>query len=492
MSFTSALFLLLFLPACFLICYFSDEKYRNGILLAASVVFYFWCGLGYLILIFLSSVAAYVVGVLIEKATSIRWKRAFLLLGITYSIGCLFYYKYLTYFINLIIRLPFLEEHISAAAPSAALPLGISFYTFSVLSYILDVYWEKCEAQHRLTYLCLYVMFFPKVVQGPIVRYGDFEKQLHGRRIDREMIDHGWTRFIIGMFKKTVIADQLTGIVSYSFEGIAEIGTIPAWIGILGYLLQLYYDFSGYSDMAVGLGEMFGFSLPENFDHPYMSETVSEYWRRWHISLGEWFRDYLYMPLYRSFLGNRLLKKSRYFLLYVDLLALSITWLLTGIWHGSGGNFVLYGLWYFLFIAMERISDDIRKRIRKKKKLPKSKKRLPEKILTRLAAAFAVIVGQVLFRSADRATAMQYLKCMFLWNTKDGWIFLTRLTNSTILAFVLGMIFIFPVRHLLEQKAADRNIVTQISHRVILLGVFFLSFAYCVSAGYSAFLYQVF
>ena len=492
MSFTSVIFLMCFLPVCFLLCFFC-RKQANEILFIASLFFYFWCGIKFLILLVISSTIAFLIGILLEKSTSNGTKKWLAVCGVGYELGVLFFYKYFMDCIGLVLGI----FHSSAkdtvfANISIALPLGISFYTFSALSYILDVYWEKCEAQHNILHLYLYMMFFPKVVQGPIMRYSDFEKQLSDREMNLQKVDHGLQRFVRGMFKKAVIADQLTGLVAYSFEGITDVGTIPAWLGILGYLLQLYYDFSGYSDMAIGLGEMFGFSLPENFDHPYMAQTVAEYWRRWHISLGEWFRDYLYMPLYRSFLGNRLWKNMKNNALYADLSALVITWVFTGVWHGSGFLFIIYGLWYFAFIALERISNYVRKKIRKKKKLAKKPQSTLEKVCNHIVTFFAVVVGQVLFRSSGEFVAGQYLQKMFLWNSKDGWVFLTELTNSTVLALILGVVFVFPVWQRMQTKLVDRNACTQVLYRCLILVLFFISFAYSVSAGFSPFLYQVF
>lgn len=496
MSFTSVIFLMFFLPVCVLaslICNQFSRKNTNIVLLAASVFFYFWCGTRFLALLLLSSAAAYITGRLLEKTASQTVRKWVAICGAGYELGVLFYYKYFMDCIHAVFAVLSIPDSDTVFSEiSIALPLGISFYTFSALSYILDVYWEKCRAQKNFLYLCLYMMFFPKVVQGPIMRYTDFEKQLFCREINMVKIDRGLQRFVRGMFKKVIIADQLTGLVSYAFDGIEKIGTIPAWLGILGYLLQLYYDFSGYSDMAAGLGEIFGFELPENFRHPYLSQTVAEYWRRWHISLGEWFRDYLYMPLYRSFLENKLLKKTKHAALYVDLSALAITWVFTGIWHGSGLNFLCYGLWYFCFLALERVSDYARKKIRKKKKLPKKPKSLKEKAASHIVTAFAVVVGQVIFRSPDLSAAGMYLGRMFSWNTLDGWVFLTALTNSTVAALLLGILFCFPLREAVETKIVNRNGCMRVLYRCIVFALFFISFAYVASTGYSPFLYQVF
>lgn len=493
MSFTSAIFIIIFFPICILSYFISDVKYRNILLFILSCFFYAWCGLKFFLLLLISSTITYGLGLLIEKNVNEKIKKIFITLGITYSIGILFYYKYFFTILGELNLTPFFTNSgFLDNFSSPALPLGISFYVFSILSYLLDVYWQKCKAQKNIIYLYLYVLFFPKIVQGPIMRYGDFEPQLFKREMSFSSIDVGLQRFIIGMFKKVVIADQLSKIISYSFDHVDSVGTISSWLGIVAYLIQLYYDFSGYSDMAIGLGLMFGFKLPENFSYPYVSGTVAEYWRRWHISLGEWFRDYCYMPLYRAFIKNKRLKKCKNLTLYVDLLALILTWLLTGIWHGSGLKYILYGFWWFVFIAIERIIEYHKKKNRKKNKIKNKKESISEIIFHYSFTIIAVVFGQVIFRAADLSIASAYVKNMLYWNTKDGWLFLLQLTNSTLFAIVVGIIFSFPVFSVLKQKVIERNIITQIVYRIILAGIFFISFAYAISAGYSPFLYQVF
>lgn len=492
MSFTSSIFLIIFLPICFFFFVLSNEKYRNPILLIASVVFYFWCGLHFLILLLISAAIAYIIGRAIERSSSVAVKKTILIVGIVYGVGNLFYYKYFYDLISFLIQIPsFASLGNIFQHGSVLLPLGISFYTFSILSYILDVYWEKCAAQHNIIDLFLYVMFFPRVIQGPIMRYSDFEQQLKTPEVSIKKMDAGLQRFVIGMFKKLIIADQLIDLVNYSFSGIASVGTIPAWLSIIAYLFQLYFDFSGYSDMAFGMGLMFGFKIPENFDHPYMSETVSEYWRRWHITLGAWFRDYLYMPLYRFFLEKRLFS-GKHRMLYIDLAALFITWILDGIWHGSGFKFFVYGLWWVAFMFIERISDYHKKLIRKRKKLPKKPESLPEKIGKHIMTIFAIFLGQIIFRADSLATAIEYIKRMFVWNTQDGWLFLAKLNNSTVLALALGFIFIFPVWAFIKKHVFERNMAMQVVYRGVLVFVFLVSFLYSVGAGYAPFLYQVF
>ena len=453
--------------------------------------FFCWCGVKFLLLLLFSATVAYFLGrIIYNRSNNSRLRTIALVVGILYSLGALFYFKYFFGLMDTVLAVFGLEGTtltLNLSAP--ALPLGISFYTFSILSYLLDVYWEKCAAQKNIFNIWLYVMFFPKVVQGPIMRYSDFELQLYGRVINITTVDQGFQRFIIGMFKKIFIANQLTSLVSYSFDNIHGVGTVPAWLGIIAYLLQLYYDFSGYSDMAVGLGIMFGFKLPENFDHPYMSSSVAEYWRRWHISLGAWFRDYLYMPLYRICLCWKFSKRIP---MFADLFALGITWLLTGIWHGSGLNFVVYGLWYFLFIAIERVRNYRRKKILRQKGLKKLSESLGVKVIKHVVTLFAVLIGQVLFRASDLGTAAAYISKMFRFDTTDGWVFITELSNSVLLVLLLGLIFCFPVSKVLRDRVIAKYAATEILYRLILFGMFFIAFIYMISADFQPFLYEIF
>lgn len=480
MSFTSVVFLIIFFPI-FIMGYFLKKEYRNVFLCILSVLFYLWCGLKFLILMLLSATCAYIFGLLIEKAKSVLFKRSILTLAVLLHVGVLFFYKYL---------FDLFPDLLNMESP--ALPMGISFYTFSILSYILDVYWEKCKAQRNLLNVWFYVLFFPKVIQGPIMRYSDFEAQLYDRNTDIDTLNAGFERFIKGMAKKVFIADRIQPVVAYSFQSIGEVGTIPAWIGLLAYLIQLYYDFSGYSDMAIGLGKMMGFTLPENFDHPYLSGSVGEYWRRWHISLGEWFRDYIYTPVLRILLEKKLFIKSKNQMMICDLMALLAVWVLTGIWHGSGVKFFAWGMWYFAFIAIERIRDNYRKKRRKLKKI-KGKKNTPlQNAADRLLAIIAVVFGQVIFRADSLAGAVEYWKRMLIWDKRDGFLFVSLFDHYTIFIMIIGVIFFFPVYEKVKEKLIKDRTIGVLLYRIGLLCFALIAFYFAISAGYSAFLYEVF
>lgn len=493
MIFTSAVFLIMFLPVCIIANYFMAERYRNTFLCIMSFLFYFWCGLGFLILLFISATLVYVFGHMIDRAEG-RKRKAWLIIGIVFHLGVLFYYKYASDALGTGLQwlTAMTGQDFPISAHSLALPLGISFYTFSALSYLLDIYWEKCHAQSDIMNVYLYMLFFPKVVQGPIMRYLDFKDQLKGRRVDLDGLNAGFERFIKGMVKKVMIADRLQPLVAYSFEHIGKVGTIPAWIGAMAYLFQLYYDFSGYSDMAIGLGYMVGFRLPKNFDHPYMAAGASEYWRRWHITLGQWFKDYVYMPCFRSILGRKWIRKFRQPMIVCDITALLVVWCLTGIWHGSGLKFLLWGLWWFVFIAFERLRDARRKKTRKLKNLPLKKNTMLQNIGDRIVSIIAFVFGQVLFRADSIQIALAYFKRMIVWDHRDGILFLHQFNNYTVFILAAGLLFCFPVYDKVKRLLFEKNRVLQSLYRLGLLAAFFVAFTYLISAGYSSFLYEVF
>ena len=476
------------------------DKYRNVFLCLASLAFYAWCGIRFLILMLIMSGVDYGIGLVLEERKVQKYKKIFLLLGLIVNIGVLVYYKYLFDIMRTVS--PWIAarvgHEIGFMESSPALPLGISFYTFSLLSYLLDVYWGICAAQKNYLNIWLYVAFFPKVVQGPIMRYADFEGQLHDRTVDLAALNDGLERFIKGMFKKVMIADQLSSLVSYSFSNIGGVGTIPAWISIICYILQLYYDFSGYSDMAVGLARMVGFTIPENFDHPYMSSSVAEYWRRWHISLGAWFRDYVYTPIIRSLTGKKWTKKLKKPFLVCDAMALVVTWTLTGIWHGSGLQFLIYGLWFCLSIVLERLRDDRRKKMKKQGKLKTLKRTGWRKAVDHIVTMLAVVIGMVFFRADSLGTALRYIKKMLVWNTVDGILMLQQYSNYLAVFLIIALIFVFPVYGKIKAKVREIvagtkwALVVRVCYKLGLAAAFLVSFSYAVSNGYASFLYEVF
>ncbi|MDO4889070.1 MAG: MBOAT family O-acyltransferase, partial [Candidatus Saccharibacteria bacterium] len=347
MLFNSMVFLWIFLPVL-LVLYFLTKRFfpaaRNYVLLVFSLLFYAWGEPKYIILMLVSILVNYVFGILVDKAPKKGKKRKVLLvLDILFNVGLLGYFKYFNFFTDNVNKI-FGEGTITME--DVMLPIGISFYTFQIMSYVIDLYRGEIKVQKNLPKLALYISFFPQLVAGPIVKYKDIDKALDSRKETLEGFSYGAKRFIYGLSKKVLIADVMASVADTVFNGgggVTGLTQPVAWLGAVCYALQIFFDFSGYSDMAIGLGSMFGFKFMENFNLPYISGSITEFWRRWHISLSTWFKEYVYIPLG----GNRKGRKRTY-------LNLWIVFLLTGIWHGAAWNFVVWGLFHGLFIFIER------------------------------------------------------------------------------------------------------------------------------------------
>ena len=341
MVFSSLLFLFFFLPLVLIIYYISPKNIRLAILFIASLIFYAWGEPVYIILIIFSTLVDYCIGFLIYKFSNSKFKKIFLLIvSVTINLSLLGFFKYSNFLINIInyiFKTNFNMLDIS-------LPIGISFYTFQTLSYTIDIFRNKIKPQKNIIAFGAYVSLFPQLIAGPIVTYESVENDINNK--NRENIlkfNEGVCRFIEGLSKKIILANNL----GYLFEtlkssDLTTMSTMTSWLCILSYFFQIYFDFSGYSDMAIGLGKMFGFNFNENFNYPYISRSISEFWRRWHISLGSWFKNYLYIPLG----GNKVKFK------YLNLL---IVWIFTGLWHGANLNFLLWGLYFFIIIMIEKL-----------------------------------------------------------------------------------------------------------------------------------------
>lgn len=345
MLFSSMLFLWLFLPVVFVSYYLIKKEYRNVLLLISSIIFYAWGGVSYTLIMFSSIIINYIFALLIDKAIeedNELKKKIYLSLCIVINLSILAYFKYTDFAISIINSISKKEV---IQLKNIILPIGISFYTFQALSYVIDVYREHNKAQKNIINLALYISFFPQLIAGPIVKYHDIDTQITERTENLENISYGIKRFIYGLSKKVILANMFAlSCDEILKQPIGDIGTALAWLAAVLYTLQIYYDFSGYSDMAIGLGHMFGFKFLENFNYPYISKSVQEFWRRWHISLSTWFKEYLYIPLG----GNR---KGKYFT-YLNLL---IVFFATGLWHGASFNFILWGLWHGFFLIIERV-----------------------------------------------------------------------------------------------------------------------------------------
>jgi alginate O-acetyltransferase complex protein AlgI len=348
MVFSSTVFLFLFLPAVIAAHFIAPVRWRNAILVAASLLFYGWGEPGFLPVVALSVALNFCFAQLIERAAGQGRRRGILILAATLNIGLLVVFKYAGFLADSANSL----EHWLApraaplpALPAIALPLGISFFTFHALSYLIDIYRREAPAQRSLSLLALYVLFFPQLVAGPIVRYHEIADQLPSRQVALADFSAGVERFIVGLAKKMLIAN-IVGEVADAIlnQPASDLTARVAWLGIVAYALQIYFDFSGYSDMAVGLARLFGFRFPENFDYPYSARSITEFWRRWHMSLSRWFRDYLYIPLG----GNRVSPLR----VYRNLI---VVFLICGLWHGASWNFVIWGLFHGAFLALERM-----------------------------------------------------------------------------------------------------------------------------------------
>ena len=383
MLFSSVPFLFYFLPCVLLVYFIVPGKLKNSVLLLASLVFYGWGEPRYLPVMAVSILQGYVFGLLIERFRGRPLARVFLTVSVLLSLGMLAYFKYADFMIANLNAL----TGLSVPLLRITLPIGISFYTFQILSYAVDVYRGTVPAQRNLIDLAAYIAMFPQLIAGPIVRYADVAGQLHVRSHNLPDAAYGVRRFVLGLSKKILLANLLGELVS-AFHGSTDLSVLYYWLGAAAFMLQIYYDFSGYSDMAIGLGRIFGFRFPENFDHPYCAGSITEFWRRWHISLGSWFRDYLYIPL-----GGNRKGKAR------QLLNILLVWLATGLWHGAAWNFVLWGLLFAVLLTIEKLWL-----------LPRLEKR---RVLGHVYVLFFVLLGFVLFDAESLKAAAASIRAMF-------------------------------------------------------------------------------
>ena len=483
MLFSSTEFLYAFLPLTLILYYlFSFSRHlKNGILLAASLFFYAW-GERYFVYVMLASIVCnYIVGLAVGYGRAHAKPRlsAFaLVIGVACNLGLLFVFKYLTFVlsnVNALLPLPF-------AVPEIALPIGISFFTFQSMSYIIDVYRGNAEMQKNPLDLALYVALFPQLIAGPIVRYETVAEQIRSRRESWAMFHPGFCRFLVGLFKKVLISNQM-GLVAdkaFSMNADGTLGCAMAWLGALSYALQIYYDFSGYSDMAIGLGRCFGFSFEENFNYPYISCSVTEFWRRWHISLGTWFRDYVYFPLG----GSRVESRARL------VFNLAVVWILTGVWHGAAWNFLLWGVWFFVLLTAEKLF--FAKQIKTADALPFYKK-LPGW----LYAMTAVLFGWVLFRAETLPQVGSYIGTMFGGGVPGDTTALLFVTQKAVY-YAAAIVFASPIvprmRRTLDtlrenKKTAVIPVVCDLFYPILMLSLFLVCTAYLLKSTYNPFIY---
>ena len=469
MVFSSLLFLFRFLPMVLLLYFAAPRKLRNLVLLLVSLVFYAWGEPVYVILMIVSILISWTGGLSVDhflRAGRERAAKVSLILSVTAGLALLGFFKYADFVLRTF------NEITRSDVPllSLALPIGISFYTFQTISYIIDVYRGNASVQHNIISYGAYVTMFPQLIAGPIVQYKTIDRQLRTRRESQEEFALGVNRFIIGLGKKVLLANN-AGLLwdAIRVMDTSSLPVLTAWIGLAAYTFQIYFDFSGYSDMAIGLGHMFGFRFLENFDHPYLSRSASEFWRRWHISLGTWFREYVYIPLGGNRVGTAGLIRNT-----------MIVWLLTGIWHGADWNFMIWGVYYGILLLLEKLVYG------------KYLRKLPAWI-QHIYCMFLVMIGWFIFSFNEISGGMGYFAALF----GGGGGFLDRgsvyqlYSNAALLiALIVGSTHIphLAASKLLE-KAQDSTGITVLLRGAFTVAVFILSTAYLVSASYNPFLY---
>ena len=469
MVFSSSIFLFGFLPFVVLLYYLlprTKRGWRNGVLLAASLFFYAWGEPAFVFVMLLSIFINWRLVILLARAETQQKRKGLLVLTVGYDIALMFVFKYLGFVFNNLALLLGSEKSLSIA-----LPIGISFFTFQIMSYVFDVYYGNAKVQTSYARLALYISMFPQLIAGPIVRYTTVEEEIGERRETLEDFSDGFARFTVGLAKKALIANYAALIADNVFgldTAVLSMGT--AWLGILAYTLQIYFDFSGYSDMAIGLGRMFGFHFEENFNYPYAADSVTDFWRRWHISLSGWFRDYVYIPLGGNRGGERQTVRN-----------LFVVWLLTGIWHGANWTFIAWGLYYFVLLFAE------------KRSMALNRGGVPH-LLRHLYTMLAVMVGWVLFRSPSLSFAGRYLAAMFGGSTVG----LTDAVGSYLLQngklfLLVGVIASLPIVPMLSRRLRAAGEGMQLAAvwlkagcTVLLFGV---SLAVVIKSGYNPFIY---
>lgn len=469
MVFSSLIFLFAYLPAVLLIYYVTPRKGKNLALFLVSLFFYAWGEPVYVLLMLLSLTLAYLFGLVIGKYRIEKPRRAKALtaLSICVSLSFLFFFKYYNFFAKNLSRLPVVNIPTIAGL---ALPIGISFYTFQIISYTVDVYRGECNAQRNYINFGAYVTLFPQLIAGPIVRYTEIDEQLTARRERVEDFAAGILRFIVGLAKKVLIGDALAAGYIYFQDSISiEPTVIGAWLIVILYSLHLYYDFSGYSDMAIGLGRMFGFHFPENFNYPYIAKSITEFWRRWHISLSSWFREYVYIPLG----GNRVGTFKRY-------RNLAVVWLLTGFWHGADWNFVLWGVYFAVILMLERAF------------LLKFLEKSP-RIVAHLYSLFLIGVGFLIFSHSDLGAAFSTFLALFGVWTDGIWTSTTLYTLIRLTPLILvSAIGATPLPKRIWERAQTKHPRLQTATVILLMALFAVCVAYLVDSTFSPFEYTQF
>ena len=472
MVFSSVIFLCLFLPMVLGGYYLLPKREAKNLwLIAVSLLFYAFSGLWYVLLLLFSVFCNYLAGLFVSG------RKGVLYVAVAVNLGVLGVFKYLTFLVRTVDQLP----GVAIVVPSIVLPVGISFFTFQGLSYVIDVYRNERLKSTRFRDVLLYIALFPQLVAGPIVRYEDVA-EIKGRRHTLEQLANGLRRFIIGLSKKLLIADVCGSVVTliYSAER-SVLDSRTAWLAAVCYLIQIYFDFSGYSDMAIGLGLCFGFHFKENFNYPYISSSIQEFWRRWHISLSTWFREYLYIPLG----GNRKGKAKT----YRNKL---IVFFCTGLWHGANWTFIIWGLWHGFFI----VTEDAAKKLFGLGKHGKNRRNPVETVLKHLYTLLVVLIGFVIFRADNMGQAFSMIGAMFSGicaSAQTGLLLAQCLTPLTMFALLLGLVGSTPVLPLVCRKAEQQTGSVYVCLRVLsyagALALLLVDILHLSAASYVPFIY---
>lgn len=463
MIFSSLLFLYIYLPIVLAIYYVSPRKIRNLMLLIMSLIFYGWGEPIYVGLMIMSIIIGFIGALQIDKYREDKEKSTCIFVTVLLiNLGTLFLFKYYGFLIDTINSI----FNTSLKIKTLLLPIGISFYTFQIISYVVDVYRNKTGVQRNIINFGTYVAMFPQLIAGPIVQYSTIEEQLSARKESFKDFGEGVERFILGLGKKVIIANNV-GMIWDSVKPLApeNMSVLTAWIGIIAFTFQIYFDFSGYSDMAIGLGKMFGFHFMENFNYPYISRSITEFWRRWHISLGSWFRDYVYIPLGGNRFGQR-----------VQLRNIFVVWFVTGLWHGASWNFIIWGLYFGLIIFIEKI------------RLLKLLEKMPS-FICNIYTMFLVVIGWVFFDTDTLKNSIVYIGNMFGVNNNIGYDNLSLyLINTNVVFLVIVIICSTPLfkkfMDFLKNNVIGKTVVIGIYISIIIVSTSFL-----VGESYNPFLY---
>ena len=462
MVFSSLTFLCIFLPAVLILDrLFKNIHIKNALLLVASLLFYAYGEPVFVLLMTESALLNYLMARLIDRFNNnLKLKKTFLTLGVIINLGLLVFFKYSAFLIISI------NNTLSASipVPDVTLPLGISFFTFQAMSYVIDVYRGDCGVQKNFGRLLLYISFFPQLIAGPIVKYRDIEEQILNRTVTSDKTALGIRRFAQGLAKKVFIANNVAVIADTVFNSVlTNLDAKTAWLGAVAYMLQIFFDFSGYSDMAIGLGKMFGFEFKENFDHPYVADSIKDFWRRWHISLSTWFKEYLYIPL-----GGNRKGKAR------TIINKYIVFACTGIWHGANWTFLFWGLYHGCFLMIEEFIPK------------KEKKGIVLKILSHIYLVFVVMIGFVMFRCESISDFGVMVTRMFMLGSisESSIMFMKLITPLNLTAIVAGIVFSMPVGRFVKDCKATRALSYVAALAAVVLAVMCLS-----SGSYNPFIY---